>query len=410
MFYDSRAELQFKATPFDYFDIIFKLRAGDYIWGHQQETGMFSGKGEIKTAHLYGSYAGVNNFIFRAGLMDWSDPMGLVLDDDLAGFFVTYKPTPEIAIEFGHAILRSAQTREELGYEDYFASYNIAYGSDDALLFFSFDYDNMVGLKTITNTFKPSGDMHQGISRVINIWAMPYATLSFNDVNLTAMFAINYGQYTDDNKPVSERDYNNMGFAAAIDFEIDLDLGGIPGFNLLFTTGQRDITEPETSYFDSISPLYKNGLEFLGNGIHEGSPNRYFSILDPRNYGKGLLSAVVRYEVPFLDNLSGLFAAGYVQALESLTHLERNHIADVAFERDEVVLDKMRVPVADFGKEMGTEINLGLRFRFLHDSYFAVKGAFMKPGDFFKRDVSSLTKRGEDQFIYGVHSAVEIKF
>ena len=367
-FIDSRLRAQFEANPTDCISIVFALKAGDYIWGDDAETGIFSNRVNVKTQHLYLDYTGIRRTSFRVGLLPWYDPQSIVLDDDIAGTFLRHEFCNEVAIEAGYGLLRDGRT---VLHDDWYGpwSHDYTYGADNALYFFSIDYLREQGIQAIGNTYRYG----PGRNRAYHVWAMPYLSKEWKYVNLDLMVA---GTYS-----LIERDYpikniENYGAAAVLDFELKGGRGGNPGINVLVATGDEG-TDPESStYFLTISSNYSNGLELFGNGLHDGSPKGYW--FDPYNEGHGIMSAVFRYQVPMGNVVSLRMAAGGLSAVE-----------------------RGRGETRVGGKMMGAEANLGLEFNLAKDFYIRLIGIYAQPYSYFGPSLDD---------IYGVHSTLDVKF
>ncbi|MCL2064146.1 MAG: hypothetical protein FWG98_07220 [Candidatus Cloacimonetes bacterium] len=367
-FIDSRIRAQFEATPTDYLSVVFAVKAGDFIWGDDSESGIFSNRVNIKTQHLYADFTGIKRTSFKIGFLPWNDPLSLVLDDDFAGSFLRHEFCNEVSVEFGYGLLRNGHTAL---HDNWYGPdpHSYSEGADNALYFFGVDYLRDFGLQTIVNTYKYTPFRN----RAYHLWAMPYITKEWRKVNLDAMFALNYSFIDRD---VYAKNTQNIGMAFALDFEFKAGRAGTPAINILIATGDEGTDPENTTFFSTISSDFNNGLELFGNGFHDGSPQGYW--LDPFNSGHGLMSAVFRYTVPLCQKISLRFAAGGLSAVE-----------------------RGRGDTRSSGNMMGAEGNLGFEIQLVKDFYIRLIGIYAQPYSYFGTNLDD---------IYGVHSTLDIKF
>lgn len=342
--YDSRAQIQFRANPAEDFYFTYMMRAGNYIWGDHLRTGEYSKKGSIVTKHLYFDYYGVEDMTFRMGLLPWADRKSLVLDDDIAGFLITRKLNEEMTIEVGYGHLYEA-----------FTSYAGApYGDADvALGLIGFDMSDMFGVNSIIKRYQNTNK-----KGMLDLWFMPYFSYNYMGLQIESMVAFNYGSYTEsyahvaDDGAVTLKDVTNVGYAFSLDLEYDIEDYGKAGLNFLFSSGD-DGSDPEsTTAFNTLSSYYMNGLEYMGVGINDSYPNRFF--FDANNDNAGIMSIVARYAYPVNEKLTARMAVGMVSAVEA----------------DETA--------------MATEINIGARYQLLKNVTLDAVGAYVMPGKYYQ--------------------------
>ena len=300
--YDSRAQIQFKMNPAEDFYFVYMLRAGNYIWGDHKGTGEYSKKGTLVTKHLYFDYNGIEDMSFRVGLLPWYDRKSLVLDDDIAGFLITRKLNEEMTLEVGYGHLYEA-----------FSSYpNAPYGDADvALGLIGFDMSDMYGVNTIIKRYQ-----NPAKKSMLDLWFMPYFSYNYMGVQIEAMAAYNYGSYAEafTDSLGKAKDVTNGGYAFSLDLEYEIEDYGTAGLNFLFASGDDGEDPESTSSFKTLSSYYMNGLEFMGVGINDSYPNKYF--FDANNDNAGIMSIVARYAYPVNEKLTARMAVGMVSAIE----------------------------------------------------------------------------------------------
>lgn len=362
-FIDSRAQIQLKANPSEDFYVTYMIKAGDYIWGDDEGTGMFSNKVNVKTKHLFAEYHGFENTSVKLGLLPWYDQKSLVLDDDIAGIFVNHRMMEDLNIEVGYSVLYNSMTNND----DY------DYGdADQSLFFLSVDKSEMFGFNTIISTYKEIGDSGKE-SSMMDLWFMPYFRYNFSGLNIDAMFAYTHGSY--EKWASNGKDVTNSGYAFALDVEYDTNGFGIPGLNILFASGDDGEDEESTSAFYTLSAYYMNGLELLGAGVHDSSPKDFW--FDPFNKGDGFLSVVARYAYPVSEKLTARMALGMVSSIESVN-------AEIKDKTD-----------------MGTEINIGFDYKLSDNVALHFIGAYAMPGEYFGKDLDDA---------YEISSVLNVKF
>ena len=384
-FAESKFILGMEYTPYEYFSIYFSIKAGTYFWGDEDNLGMFIDKATINTEYLYATYTALPNTELTLGLLPWNDRRSLILDEALSGLFASFFcPKTDLTVDAGIAVLRTAYTvQSEEGekiFPDYVTDWNekASDGSDNMMYFFGLDWKEFLGFQTIFNTYKP--DAKYDHKRVYNFWAMPYFSYVCELINLDLILGMNYESYERDD----EVKITNTGFAAVLDVEFNTNFG-TPGLNVLFTTGDDGKNPEATSFFQTISSDFQNGLELFGKGIFEDSPRDSYEF-DPFNEGLGILSLVARYDYPITENLTGKFAAGWVQSMiDKKYYLDENGIEY----HDELDTD------------IGLEVNLGIQYKLFDNAYIKMLGLFGSPGKFFGEDLDN---------IFGVHTVLEVKF
>ena len=363
-FIDSRLQAQFQATPINNLRVVFGVQVGDLTWGDDAETGIFSKHINIRTQHLYAAFTGIERTEIQMGLLPWNDMQSLVFDEDFAGVFFRHEFCNYVTLETGYGLLRNG---ESVLHSNWYGPLSHQYSSnaDNALYFVNVEYEKEVGIQTLVNTYKYG----PGRNRAYHAWAMPYINKEFGRLAMSTVLAYNFG-FIDRDSDFKNTVNHGLGFS--LDLELDAGRGGKPGVNLLITTGDNGDDPESTTYFATISSDYQNGLELLGNGVHDGSPRDYW--FDPFNGGHGILSAVARYSLPLCPKTTLRFAVGTMSAIE------------------------------EGGREgtlMGTEVNLGVQFNLLRDLSIDVIGAYAMPDAFFGKDLEN---------VIGVHGKLNINF
>jgi len=360
-FIDSRARVQLEVSPFDNLEVIYKVRTQDFAW---------SGDVRILTEHLYVDYTGLTRTSVKIGRLPWADDKSLVFDAELEGVFYRHEFCNYVSLEAGYGLLSKANL--PLHYNLYGTS-SLSYGrgADNAIYFFGLDKEKEIGFQTIVNTYK----FGPGNNRVYHFWAMPYVNQQWGIMSFNSMLAYN-GSFTE-RRANNQKNTLNNGAALSMDMAFDAGKGGLPGLNVLIATGDDNSDIENTRYFTTIAPDYRNGLELLGIGIHDGSPRGEYGF-NPFNQGHGIASVVARYAVPVCEKASLRFAAGALSAVERGLHRWRRN-----------------------GKIMGGEVNIGVEIQLIENVSLKAIGAYATPGGFFGRNLDD---------IYGLHSTLDIAF
>jgi len=353
-FTDSRAQLSFNAEVEKGLNFIYTLRTGDFVWGNNT----FANNVDVKTHHAYVKWlCPLTGMEAKAGYQAWYDHKSLVLDDDVAALIVTNK---DLVPGFNF----------QLGYVNLAESSNGSAVKDNTVYMFNVDQaiseDMGWGFNTLIKSTKDVAD-----NGMMDIWFMPFMTAKLGMLNLDLMGAYNYGSYE---KFAAGKDATNGGFAVVCDLNANLETAGNAGLNVLFTSGD-DGTDPESmTQFHTISNYYMNGLEYFGTGVHDGVNGGWF---DASNNGLGMMSIVGKYSYPMNDRTELKLAAGM------LNSVEKNGNGETA---------------------MGTEVDLGMNYKF-YDAYsIKLVGAYAMPGDFFKVGADS------PDAVYELSSVLSLEF
>lgn len=357
-FTDSRAQLSFNAEIEKGLNFIYTLRTGDYVWGNA----MTSNKVDVKTHHAYIDWiCPLTGMEAKAGYQAWYDHKSLVLDDDIAALIVSKKDLmPGMNLQFGYSNLAESS--------------NGSNPKDNTVYMLNLDQainDDMGwGFNTLVDMTKDVSD-----NGVMNVWFMPFMTAKMGMLNLDIMGAYNYGSYEKGALVGSTlKDVTNGGFAGVLTLDLNLEQSGNAGINFLYSSGD-DGTDPEsTTQFNTISNYYMNGLEYFGTGIHDGVSGGWF---DANNNGLGMMSIVGKYSYPMNERTELRIAAGMVSSSEEPANGET---------------------------AMGTEVDLGMNYKF-YDAYtIKLVGAYAMPGDYFKVGADS------PDAVYEISSVLSLEF
>lgn len=285
---DSRFRFKLSKKIDDDFMVALRFEMGDMHWGKVNETDIGTDGKVVELKHAYAKFSCPMGGTAQVGLQAWADVRGLIFDDDFA------------------AIIRRGQIAgidTEIGWSKVDEG---SFDEDDDIDLFLVNF-SMMEMFTMQNVIRRSGG-----GNFLDMWFMPSVALDNPMATINGMVALNMGSYKDATlADGSVGDVSNFGYAVSLKGNVKnlpVDLG----FDFLMASGDDGEDPESTSYFNTISSYYMNGLEYMGYGINDGvGPGT-----NPGNSGLGNMDIVVTAGKEVMPGLKVKGAFGMLNTLE----------------------------------------------------------------------------------------------